>query len=65
MLYPRYECGAGIIFNTRNINPVIAKNCNRYCADTHIVAMQFCGNLPLLTAELIRNITTRKRVIQR
>ena len=34
---------AGIIFNTRNINTVIAKNCNRYRADTHSVSVQFCG----------------------
>ena len=38
---------AGIIFNTRDINTVIAKNCIIYRADTHSVSMQFCGNLPL------------------
>ena len=44
----QFACSAGIIFNTRDINLVIAKNCNRYRADTHKLAMQFCGNLPLL-----------------
>ena len=39
--------GAGIIFNTRDITTVIAKNCNRYRADTRSVSVQFCGNLPL------------------
>ena len=38
---------AGIKNNTRDINTVIAKNCNRYRADAHIVSLQFCGNLPL------------------
>ena len=39
--------GAGIIFNTRDINTVIAKNCKHNRADTHLVSVQFCGNLPL------------------
>ena len=39
---------AGIIFNTRVINTVIAKNCICKPAWYPKRSMQFCGNLPLL-----------------
>ena len=35
------------VVSATHIKIVIAKNCNRYRADTHSVSVQFCGNLPL------------------